>query len=496
MKAVKYFIMLLLTCIICLLNPDAYATAFQIYQQVSPEINSFSLEGCISFAARNSFEVRLAKLDFLIAQTGQGAAEAIYDTVLSLDVSYEDDKREPVSSLAGDHSKTNIYSIGIDKTLPSGTELDLSFSDKREWTNSAFVSRNPAHTSEVALEIRQPLAKNAFGYIDRRNISVTSLAIENADLDTKEKIEALFADVEEAYWEWLYYKESLETYRKLLEKAKDLHQINAKNYEIGRIEKSDFLASEANVLIREKDFLVAENAYKRAEGLLKLLLNMEADYKIYPQETLIYRKVEFNLEDCLVEAFKKRRDYLQGRRNIEIKELVLESKANARWPEIDLVATLAANGVGSSVNAATRRITNQDNASYYTGVEISMPLESRLARSEFDAATNNKEKAILILKQIERTIVTEVGSAYRDYITFEASVDKLSQAAALQQQKLEEEEKRFRYGRSDTKRLIDYQQDYLNTQLEVARSIADLEISRATLEKTLNIIIEKYKGLL
>ena len=111
-------------------------------------------------------------------------------------------------------------------------------------------------------------------------------------------------------------------------------------------------------------------------------------------------------------------------------------------------------------------------------------------------ATYNKEKALVTLKNIERTIVTEVGNAFRDYVTYEVNVDNLIQVAQLQLEKLKEEEKRFRYGRSDTKRSIDYQQDYLNSRLEVARSIVSLELAKTKLTKVLNIILEKYERLL
>lgn len=84
----------------------------------------------------------------------------------------------------------------------------------------------------------------------------------------------------------------------------------------------------------------------------------------------------------------------------------------------------------------------------------------------------------------------------RDYVTSEVNVDKIMEAAKLQREKLKEEEKRFTYGRSNTKRVIDYQQDYLAAQLEVAKSMSDLEMARVNLEKAMNIILEKYEGLL
>ena len=100
------------------------------------------------------------------------------------------------------------------------------------------------------------------------------------------------------------------------------------------------------------------------------------------------------------------------------------------------------------------------------------------------------------VKNIERIIVTEVGNSYRDYITREAVLTNLIEAAKLQQEKLQEEEKRFNYGRSNTKTLIDYQQDYLIAELGVTTGVLEFELARIYLDKVLNTILEKYEEIL
>jgi len=276
-----------------------------------------------------------------------------------------------------------------------------------------------------------------------------------------------------------------------------LQQVNSKNFELGRIEKADSLASQANVLIREKDLALVENQYRQAEEAIKLLINLEADQRIHPAEDLQHQKIEVDLEKCLNAAFVNRRDYQQAKREIEKKELTLETKANALWPEVDLVASLAANGVHSEFGHAMSNIISDDNNSkFYTGIEFSMPLENSTAKSEHDKARHTKQKALVTLKDVERTIVTEAGNAFRDYQTFEVNFAKLEEAARLQHEKLKEEEQRFHSGRSNTKTLIDYQNDYLIAQLVVAQGIVDLQVARVNLEKALNSILEKYTGLL
>ena len=88
------------------------------------------------------------------------------------------------------------------------------------------------------------------------------------------------------------------------------------------------------------------------------------------------------------------------------------------------------------------------------------------ARSEYKKAQFEKEKTILNLKDVERKIITEVGNAYGDVRSYEQSIPYMVATVNLQNEKLTEEAKRYAYGRSNTKRIIDYQNDLLNAQRE------------------------------
>ena len=481
---------------ILLVNHVVYPAGAQDDESLSSGQRGLSLEECIKLAVNNSFEVKLARLDFLIAETNLSAAEAMFDTILLADAGYSNSNLDQLSIASATETETTTYSAGVSKKIPLGTELALSFSDTKTDSNSAYTLVNPAHTAEIALELRQPLARNVFGYVDRRSISLTGLAVQNADLDSKERIESLFAEVEKTYWEWVFSKRALEIYQGILEKARDLYRTSAKNYDTGLIERGDLLASEANVLIREKDVSLADNRYRRAEENIKLLMNIDTACRIYPKENLQYVKKEINLKDCLQKAFQKRRDYLRAKRSLEMQNIVLETKANERWPEIDLVASMAANGINSKFNKAVNRMVNKNNKEYFAGLKVSMPIENNLARSEFEKAAHGRQEAIIGVKSIERAIITEVGNGFRNYVTYQANLNRLKEAVDLQEEKLKQEEKRFKYGRSNTKRLIDYQQDYLSAELQLAIDILAYKVAAVNLEKTLNIILEKYEALL
>lgn len=459
-------------------------------------VEGFTLDECVRYAVYNSFEVKLAKLDFYIAETDKLYSEAIFDTILFGEATYSEDKRQQLSVFAPDDTQTNEYSLGMSKELLTGTEIKATWEDTRQWTNTIFVDKNPSHNAQLSLEFTQPVGENFFGYIDRTKLTVTELAIKNADLETKERIEKLIARVENDYWELVYARRAVDINEDLLEKANRLHDTNARNYDLGVIERGDFLASEANVLIREKDVLLAKNTYKRAEENLKLLMNMSEPYPLYALGSFNIEQEKFDLVECLKTAFENRRDYKVRKRDIKIKNLNLKMKANAQWPEIDLKGTLAMNGLEGDFKKAFGKTTVADNTYYYAGVEFSMPLENSEARSEYQKASFEKEKAVVDLKEVERTIITQVGNSFRNVSTLNITVVNMTEAARLQGEKLEEEAKRFKYGRSTTKTLIDYMNDLQNAEMSQVLELLAREKARITLEDDMDVILDKYGDII
>lgn len=463
---------------------------------VDSQQEGISLEECVTYAVRNSFEAKMAKLDLMIAETDKLFAEAVFDTFLFGEAGYIEDKRQPASVFAGNDSQTNIYSAGISKEFLTGTQVNATWSDQRDWVNSQFVTRNPSHDAQLMLEVTQPVGSNFFGYVDRTNLSVTNLAIKNAGIELQNRIEQLISDVEKDYWDLVYAKRSMEIHKNMLERARDLNETNKRNFDTGIIERVDLLASEANVLTREKDYLIARDTYRRTEENLKLIMNMNEEDRIFPEEGFSSEPEEFDLGECLKTAFENRRDYKIRKRDVKIKDLKLKMKWNEKWPEIDLKGSFGMNGLEGDFDKAAGKTTVRDNTYYYAGIEVTVPVENSQARGGYKKASYEKEKAIVALKETERTIITQVGNDLRLVLTMNASVSNMTEAVKLQREKLDEEGKRYKYGRSTTKRLIDYQTDLLNAERQEAIELLARERSRVELERDMSTLLGKYEELI
>ncbi|MDD4956061.1 MAG: TolC family protein [Candidatus Omnitrophica bacterium] len=460
------------------------------------EVVTLSMEDCVLSGIRNSFEIRMAKLDLYIAETGVMYSEAVFDTFLYGGAAYSEDKRQQLSVFASDNTQGNSYNLGLGKRLPTGTDVSIELGDDRLWNNTAFVDVNPSHSSQLEVDIRQPVGRNMFGMIDRNNITLARIAVDMAALEEQDRVEAAIADIKDAYLELVFAKRSLDIYYGMLAKARQLYESDKKNHEIGLKEKVDLLASEANLTAFQADVLVAENSYKNAEERLKLKMNFADDARIVPSDELRESVMGMTLEECLKTAFEKRRDYEEKRKDVDAKGIELAIERNRAWPEIDLSMSFAMNGVSDKFKKAFGKTVVIDNTYYVAGVEFRVPLENSQARSLTEKAKQEKMKAITDLKFKERSIITEVVNAFNTMITFREGTDFLTRAVVLQADKLMEEEKRFRSGRSDTKKMIDYQQDLLGAELRAADSIYRERLAEIELERSMNVILDKYKELI
>lgn len=452
-----------------------------------------SLQEVTHLALENNFDIQLAKYDAYIKQNDLLSAESIFDTIISGKVAYKDDQSKPASTIAGTKALTNEYELNVEKKLPTGTTVETGLSQERSWTNSAFAAANPSHNIEAKVGLTQELGKNFFGLIDRGNIKITKLDIDNAVYTSLEKIENFLAQAQKAYWDLILKEEELRIEEEMLEKAEDLLILHAEKEELGLVEQPQILASGANLKQRESEVILAQNALKVSQNdlIYKLNLNPE-EVVVRPKEGLIVNSDKPDYIASLKAAVQLRRDYLKEKNEAESRNIKLAVKENSLWPEINLELTFSRNGLEKEYKEAFGNIANQDNPQYYAGITFSFALENREARSGFNKAKLEKAKQILKLKSVERRIVVDVKDKVDTLLALLNAHKNTEDVARLQEDKLKAEERRFRSGRSDTDTLIRYQEDLLRARLALAKARYSVKVAQINLALAENSLLSEY----
>ncbi len=433
--------------------------------KLKDDVYTLSLEDVTRLALQNNFDIQLAQYDAQIARSKQGEAESIYDTIFEAEVKYRDNQKARTTTILGTKNLENDYNLSLSKKFSTGTKIDVDMTNARDWSNSVFVTLNPSYDSAFGVTLEQELGKNFFGIQDRGTVKLTKLDIENSRYTSLEKIEESVAEAQKAYWDIVLHRERLRVEQKMVEQAKKLFDIHTAKEKSGLLEIPELLASEANYKQRVNEFLSAENDVKTKENVLRLLLNITGDStEIKPAQSLSLPEKTEEVSQSLKKAFSNRQDYKKVKNDIKSRDIKVSMGKNNLWPEINLEASFARNGIGDHFNEAMKNISQEDNPESFIGVNFSFPLENNNARSQWSAAKAEKAKALVNFKLVERTIAIGIMDQVRTCNVLKTLALNSDEIAQLQIKKLEAEEKRFDHGRSNTDTIIRYQEDAIQAE--------------------------------
>ncbi|HBQ21088.1 MAG: hypothetical protein A2Z91_09575 [Deltaproteobacteria bacterium GWA2_38_16] len=451
---------------------------------------SISFPQALKIAFENNLDIKIADLDKDFGKTFVHTAESVYDTTFTALTDWKDDRDKPVSALlSGPQNKTANVNVGLTKKLwLSGTTLDLQFKNVYKET-TATSSTNPLYWDpRLELNITQPILKNFLGLNDRRNLKIGYLKEKIKNLSAEQKISTTLASVAKLYWEFSAAQETVEIKQQALEHAQKLYQANQKKIKLGTIEETDLLASHANVLARENDLLEAQNHWQLIHEKFKNALQEKSPMILTPKDALSFEEEKFEKNTALKKAFQARKDFLIAKEDIESKNLDLKVSRNALYPQIDLVGTIASNGLNKHYNDALSDINSFDYPTYYAGVSVKFPLGNNAAQSTYLQSRAEKLNALYTFQKLEQEITLDIDQKIRTLSTEAEKAKTSGKIKKLLKQKMFQEEKKFNQGRSSINFVIQFQEDYLNSAtqhiqslLEYQKTVIDFRKSEGTL---------------
>jgi len=457
-----------------------------------------SIDDVTRLVLKNSLDIQIAKIDAYKERTSLGRAKSIFDTFMNSGASYENDKKKSATPLLGTKTATDKYSLELEKKLPTGSSLKIDAEHSLVDANSSSSAINNYNESSIKFSLNQPLGRNFFGLTDRSNIKITKINIENAGYSSLDEIENTLYKAQAAYWNIVLREKILNIKSDMLKKAKELYSIYKEKYKRGTAEKVDLLAVEANMRARKNDVFIASLQEEIATNNLLFLLN-EGDKYIHlqPMDSLVISPHYVRLYETLKKAILHRRDYNIIKNKIKSQNIDIKIKKNALWPEIDLETSFLKNGIESNYQDSWNETSEKNNYELFAGITFKMPLGNRSARADLEKAKLNKEQLLLLLKRTERLILKEINNKVGEVNSLKNQVELLTSVSKLQENKLKEEMKHIRYGRSSSDIIIRYEEDALQAHLDLASSLFQYRVRLIELDLAENTLLDKYwKGSL
>jgi len=478
-----------------------------------------SLQDCIEIALKNNLDLSAEILGPDVAAAAAGRAREIFLPKLSFTLGTQTSNQASFSFLdAADQVTSDFadYQGTLQQRLPTGATLSATLYSYRSETNRSFQTINPRYGSTLTFDFAQPLLRD-FGFrMARREIIVAAGTHEISENQLRQALLDTVYDVEEAYWNLVYSRESLKVRQESLKLARDLLTKNEKELEVGVIPPIDILSARAEVASREADILQAQAQVKNDQDTLRTLLNLMGEGggpapMLVPSESPRTEASPLDLQGARATALANRPDLASSRVTLKTRAFDLTYARNQTLPNLSLRASFFSPGVSgtqilyqdddpltgvivgtvpSGPNPAFRDAFRLRYKNWFVGLTLDLPLESVMSRARVAQSKLEADQAALRHKGLEAQALLEVEIAVRAVETDQQRTQAYQLARELAEEKLAAEQKKLEAGLSTNYTVLQQQRDLALARMNETRARVDYNLSLARLERAMGTSLE------
>jgi outer membrane protein TolC len=489
-------------------GPTAAAT-----QPVS-EVLELSLTDVVERALKNNVSILVQEFDSQIREQDILDRLAIFDPSVGGEFSYDWEKRPTIfTAVTGtpDFRNENLnWNIFLKQKVVTGADYQLIFNNRRNVTDRETQPLDPLYSSDLQLDLTQPLLKNFGVDNNKREIYIAKNDLKISEYDFTKKVIDTVSDAESVYWDLVFSIEDLKVKEKSLQRAKDFENRVRAQVEVGTLAPLEILQALAEVASREELLLSAGNLIEDTEDNLKNIINVDFNgshgmKKVVPLDPPAFEPAQIpELRELIQEALQKRPEYLAKKVDLENKNINVKYNENQLFPALDLIGSMGLNGISGSdttglgspfeggYDKGLSETLSTDFFQWKVGVQLSYPIGNRSAKSRLAASRLEAAQLLMDMKDLEKQIIVEVREADRQIETDIKRVQATRVARKLAQEKLSAEEKKFEVGLSTSFNVLEFQEDVAEEQSNEIKAIIDYNKSRIKLRQVMATTLESH----
>lgn len=406
---------------------------------------------------------------------------------IEIDASKTVDQTEPTNPAMGTSNTYERYSVSLLQNTTFGLSGKLSYGHNYTFTENgnAMLDQNywyGYHRASPSIELSQSLWKNFFGSEVRAQKDALTAAAEATQYAERAKNLGILLEAQGAYYKLYYAQKTTQAVKESLDAALKLKNWAQRRMNQSLGEKSDYLQTKANYEAREIEYLqaqlderVAARAFNSLRGIHSDSVTEKLDAPVMPT---------FNKQ-----AFSDKiwRDEVRAahKQAVAAKAQSLLSKERNR-PTLELYGKYAWTGLDADGKKAHDE-SMADNYPVYTyGVRFKAPL---VFWKSSDVVEGYQKEALAAELAFKR----KAQEQERDYENLISQIEtaqlKFKLASTLedsQKAKLQEERRRHERGRTTFFQVLQFEQEYLASQLNKIKAEAELN--------TLLTQLQQYRG--
>jgi len=450
--------------------------------------NVLTLKQGLQRVLENSPEMKLARMQ---AQSGAleiNKAESKLGWKLNSVISAEQDV-----SFIGSPTDRSSVTAGLSKPLSVGGEIELgagyTYEDSKFGFSSSFP--NPSNSSRADISYRLPLGKgrgNVEYHSDLKDAQAQRDAAAFGYLGRQDTMARQFIEL---YHAAAFTRRRLEHARNSLNRSKRLLQHVVKNERLGISEREDRLQASAKVHTREAELKRLELTWTQQRSALNRMMMQGWNQEFTPAvEVAEYGS---SLEEVLANIRARDPYVARARAQVEQANAWISNRRDNKRDTLDVIASVGYRDLSGELTPDPAN--NQFDTNYSEtdtvgslSIEYQFGLDKRGVDAEFMQAQLDYDVALEQLTALEADMEYNVSSLHVEILRNQETVVAQQARFNAENAKFKDGIFRYRDGRIDTTRLLQYEDDLRAAELtlskeeiELAQRLAIMSLWRGTL---------------
>jgi outer membrane protein TolC len=449
-----------------------------------PVLN-LTVEEVALLVLRNNRDLQVRQFNPVIAGTFEQLERGVFDAEIFVELGYEEERATETSRSTGASYEVDgsdhTLSAGLRKELPSGTTVTASVEQTRNISNRAPEQQQ----ARLGLTVTQALLRGFGPAVNLAGVRQAELGTVASRYELRGFTEALLAEAETAYWNFVLAQKQIAIFDSSLVVARRQRDETELRIEVGLLAEVEGAAARAEVARREQALIDARSDLEERRLRLLRLLNPDSEDSFEQRiDALSEPRTETapftDLTEHLQLAEKLRADLSQARLQLQQRTLETVITRNGLLPRLNFFITLGKTGYADSFADSFSEL---DGNTYDLGARLSLShsLGNRAAKARQQAAQASLRQAEQAVANLRQLVRLDVRLAANE---LERSRQQIAASAAtrtLQEQTLAAEQERFEAGISTSLLVSQAQRDLLLSQIAEVQAIVNFRIARVNL---------------
>jgi outer membrane protein len=430
-----------------------------------------TIEQATLLALENNKSLVVQRFEPQITRTLVQEAQAVFDPILAAQLAYGRNRiteRPEESDIKGVSA-----AVGVEEFLPTGTLLGLTGSAGPDGTIGPV--EEDEYAARIGFNATQSLLRGFGPAVNLAAVNQAKIDVKTSQYELRGFAQALVAQVEETYWDYVLAERWMEIFNQSLELAQKQLEETRERIRLGDLAPTELAAAEAEVALRREDLINARSTLAKTKLNLLRLVNPPGanlwDREIVPTSPPTSPAITLDeVESHVALALQMRPDLNQAKLAWQRGELEVVKTRNGLLPRLDLFVVLGRSGFAKSFGRSLRNL-DDNNYDALVGLDFEYPPWNRGAQARHLRAVLTRQQAREAIGNLAQLIDVDVRSAYLEIVRAQEQVTATAATRKLQEEKLRAETEKLRQGKSTSLLVGQAQRDYVSSQIDEIQAV-------------------------